>query len=177
MHIFIKKYFNSFIIKDMKIELATSKNINRILKIYESAKKFMESQGNHQWHAGYPGFKLVKAEIKKKELYVVKDNDVIVAVFAFTLGVDHTYLNIKGKWLNDEPYGTIHRLAKEKEAKGVLKEVVDYCFTKTNNIRIDTKYSNKAMISKLLNLGFKECGIIVLDNGEDRIAYQKVKGE
>jgi hypothetical protein len=177
MHISIKYYFNSFIIKDMKIELATSKNINRILKIYESAKKFMESQGNHQWHAGYPGFKMVKAEIKKKELYVVKDEDnEIAAVFAFILGVDHTYLKIDGKWLNDEPYGTIHRLAKVKETKGILKFVVDYCFSLTDNIRIDTKETNKAMISKLLELGFSKCGIIVLDNGEDRIAFQKIKG-
>jgi len=161
----------------MEIINATFKDLNRILKIYESAKKFMDAQCNFQWHAGYPGFKLIKEEIKKKELYIVKDGNAIVGVFAFILGVDHTYLSINGEWLNDEPYGTIHRLAKEEFAKGVLKEVVDFCFTKTNNIRIDTKYSNKTMISKLLNLGFRECGIIVLDNGEDRIAYQKIKGE
>jgi len=161
----------------MEIINATFKDLNRVLKIYESAKKFMDSQYNFQWHAGYPGFKLIKEEIKKKELYIVKDNGVIAGVFAFILGVDHTYLNINGKWLNNEPYGTIHRLAKEGFAKGVLKEVVDFCFTETNNIRIDTKFSNKTMITKLLNLGFKECGIIVLDNGEDRIAYQKIKGE
>jgi len=161
----------------MEIINATFKDLNRILKIYESAKKFMDAQSNFQWRAGYPGFKLIKEEIKRKELYVVKDNNLIVGVFALILGIDHTYLNINGKWLNDEPYGTIHRLAKEVFAKGVLKEVVDFCFTKTNNIRIDTKHSNKTMINKLLNLGFKECGIIVLDNGEDRIAYQRIKGE
>ncbi|MFA7222620.1 MAG: N-acetyltransferase [Bacilli bacterium] len=159
----------------MEILLATSKNINRILKIYESAKKFMESEHNHQWHAGYPGFKMVKAEIKKKELYVIKDKDVIVGVFAFIIGVDHTYLKIDGAWLNDEPYGTIHRLAKIGEAKGILEAALNFCLTKVDNIRIDTKDTNISMNNKLLSIGFKRTGIIKIDNGEDRIAYQFVK--
>lgn len=159
----------------MKIYLATSKDINRIMSIYKSAKLYMSIEHNYQWHDGYPGFKLIKQEIKDKELFVVKNDEYVVGCFALILGIDHTYLNIDGKWLNDEPYGTIHRLAKDEHAKGVLQAAVDFAFTKTKNIRIDTKNTNITMDAKLLAIGFKKCGIIKIDNGEDRVAYQMIK--
>jgi len=163
----------------MKIRNATFKDLNRIERIYLDARKYMESEGNFQWHQGYPSFKLLKNSILSKDLYVVTDdeNAQVLAVFALIGGIDPTYLKIDGKWLNDEPYVTIHRLAKIKEAKGILKVVIEFSLTKANNIRIDTKDTNKTMRKKLLDNGFIECGIILIDNGEERIAYQCVKEE
>ncbi len=40
--------------------------------------------------------------------------------FAFILGEDPTYQQIDGAWLNDQPYGTIHRIAGNGKIKGTF---------------------------------------------------------
>ena len=51
---------------------------------------------------------------------------------------------------------------------------VDELEKKYKNLRIDTHEDNIPMRSFLLKHGFVECGIIYLENGEERIAYHKV---
>ena len=94
-------------------------------------------------------------------------------VFAFFLGEDPTYLYIKnGNWISDEPYGTIHRIASDGAVSGVVKMAVDYSKNIISNIRIDTHENNKTMQHILAELGFSKCGIIYIEDGTSRIAYQ-----
>jgi RimJ/RimL family protein N-acetyltransferase len=55
-----------------------------------------------------------------------------------------------------------------------MEAVLEFCFSKTDNIRIDTHDDNKTMQHILLKNGFTYCGIIYLKNGDERLAYQKV---
>ena len=59
-------------------------------------------------------------------------------------------------------------------AKGVLKAAVEFAKLQVSNIRIDTHEDNIVMQTALSKLGFKRCGIIYLENGDPRIAYQLV---
>ena len=94
-------------------------------------------------------------------------------MFAFILGEDPTYSYIEnGNWLSDKPYGTIHRIAGDGTVSGVVKTAVDYCRETIKNIRIDTHENNKTMQHVLGKLGFSKCGIIYLEDGSPRIAYQ-----
>lgn len=93
-------------------------------------------------------------------------------MFALILGEDVTYKYIEGKWLNNFPYGTIHRIASKQKVKGILRAAVSYGSRYTNNIRIDTHKDNKVMQHLLEKLQFRKCGIIYLLNGDPRIAYQ-----
>jgi hypothetical protein len=45
----------------------------------------------------------------------------------------------------------------------------------SGNIRIDTHRDNVPMLSLLDKSGFERCGIIYLKNGDERIAFQKIK--
>ena len=94
----------------------------------------------------------------------------IIGVFVYFKGNDPTYDKIDGKWLDDEEYGVIHRIA--SCGKGVFSECVDWCLNQHHNIRIDTHKDNKIMQHLLSKHGFSYCGIIWLEDGSERLAYQ-----
>jgi hypothetical protein len=102
------------------------------------------------------------------------DDGHIAAAFIFIIGDDPTYTVIEnGKWLNDKPYGVIHRLASDGTQKGIADFCINWCFNKINNLRVDTHADNKVMQSILKKQNFKYCGIIYTHNGTARLAFQK----
>jgi hypothetical protein len=156
----------------MIIRKAQINDLERILEIYDLARAYMRANGNHkQWPVGTPAKETLVDDIAKGQLYVGED-DIIRFVFAYIPGEDPTYGYIEGAWLNDEPYATIHRIASDGSVKGVLRQVVSFIKRDISNIRIDTHEDNKTMQRTILNNGFKRCGIIYLENGDPRIAYQ-----
>jgi len=88
---------------------------------------------------------------------------------------DSTYTKINGAWLSDAPYSVIHRIARAKNAKGIGAFCINWCLEKAKNIRIDTHKDNAPMLKLLDNLGFTYCGIIWLENGDERLAFQKIE--
>ena len=156
------------------IRKAQKIDIDIIMHIYDKARKFMKSTGNpNQWKDDYPKKELLLKDIESNNLYVITDEiNVPHAVFYFYIGEDPTYKVIKkGNWLNDKPYGVIHRIASDGFSHGILKECVNYCKNFSSEIRIDTHNDNNVMQSALEKIGFIHCGIINLSNGEERIAY------
>lgn len=152
-------------------------DIPDILKIFVSAREFMRVNNNlSQWNDSYPGESDIINDINKGVSYVGIDSEgEIVMTFAFIKGEDPTYNNIyEGNWINNEEYGTIHRIASNGKVRGVLKAACDYCFSQTGNIRIDTYKDNYPMLRALKNLGFVRCGIINCRDGSPRIAFQKI---
>lgn len=161
---------------NIEIRQGSFEDIESILSIYNSARKFMRANNNYsQWNDIYPGKEDVIKDIQEGWSFVGIDEDgEIVMTFAFIKGNDPTYNIIKdGNWLNDEPYGTIHRIASSGKTKDVLKSATEYCFKKTSNIRIDTHHDNIPMLKALSKLGFQKCGIIYCRDGSPRIAFQK----
>lgn len=157
----------------MKIRHADKKDLPAILEIFDSAKKYMRANGNlTQWTGNYPNEEVLENDINKNQLYVVCDeNNILCGVFAFIVGEDVTYKNIEGSWLNDEPYGTIHRIASNGRVRGIMNMCIDYCKTKCTNIRIDTHEDNTIMQKLILKNNFKYCGIIYIADGSPRLAY------
>lgn len=162
---------------EFKISRAETVDLEEILGIYSDAREFMRQNGNSgQWQYTYPDIDTVKEDIAQRNLYKVTDNGKILAVFFFRIGEDETYIKIyNGSWLNQNPYGAIHRVAVSKDAhgRGIAKICFDYCFEIINNIKIDTHRDNIPMQKALLKSGFKECGIIYLKNGDSRVAFQR----
>ena len=98
----------------------------------------------------------------------------IVAVFYFNVEEEQDYSKIDGSWLNDKPYGVIHRIARGAQGKGTGAFCIEWCFSQYPNIRIDTHKDNKVMLDLLKKLGFEYCGIIWLTTtGDERMAFQK----
>lgn len=171
--------FNVQKMKDrITIRRGTFDDIQSILSIYESARKFMRANNNmSQWINGYPNVENVKNDIENGNCFVGENNQgELVLAFAFIKGEDPTYKVIReGNWLNEDPYGTIHRLGSNGKTRGVLKISCEYCFREVENIRIDTHKDNKPMLNALNNLGFEKCGEIICSDGTPRIAFQKTK--
>lgn len=161
----------------MLVRKAVESDYNRIMEIYENARLFMAETGNpHQWgDLGYPYPDLIKEDIEKQRLLVITENETVEGVFFWSLGVDPTYVKIDGQWLNDKPYGVIHRIAGSGKVKGILKTAVEYGLQFSDNIKIDTHVDNKVMQSALEKLGFKYCGMVYLPHGVWMKAYQLSK--
>lgn len=149
-------------------------DLDEIEKIFIHARKQMKESGNpSQWGENRPSMELVKKAISDGNSYVVLNNGKITATFAYIIGIEPTYLDIEGVWLNDKPYGTIHRIASLNEVKGIFDFVIEYVSGYHADIRIDTHRDNKTMLHLIEKNGFERCGIIIVDDGTERIAFQK----
>ena len=149
----------------------------RIMQVFASAKGIMRASGNDsQWSDGYPSMETVKADVERGGGYVVEDDGLIVAYFALLPSPEPTYGHIyNGAWIDDSsPYHVVHRMASVPEAHGIFRSIIDYCFTVGNNIRIDTHRDNSIMQHNILKHGFRYCGIILLANGDERLAFQRI---
>lgn len=160
----------------MEIRCAHIEELDEIKEIYNKAKSFMDNSGNAgQWINDYPQKSLLKSDIENESLFVCLNENKIVAVFCFFVGIEPTYDEIfDGEWLNDEPYGVIHRIAVAEHKKGIASFCIKWCLQKFYNIKIDTHENNIPMQKTILKNGFKYCGIIKKPDGSRRLAYQSI---
>lgn len=159
--------------KNEEILLACEKDLDRLLEIYEIAKAYMRKSGNtKQWNGAYPDRETLREDIAHERLYVYKTNGEIHGVFVLLLEEETTYRHIEGgQWLNEEPYGTIHRIASDGTVKGIFEKCLHFCREKIDNLRVDTHHDNHTMQYLAEKHGFRKCGVIYLKNGDPRIAY------
>ena len=160
----------------MNIRQTRQEDLAEVMAMYDYARRFMQEHGNgNQWINGYPSEELISNEIKASHSFVCENEQgELVGTFCYIEGIDPTYLKIyEGEWLNDEPYGFIHRMATVRGRRGVASYCLDWCFQQSGNIRVDTHRNNIPMQKVLERNGYKRCGIIYLKNGDERIAFQK----
>ena len=160
-----------------QIRSARPGDIPAIMPVLEAAKGIMRATGNmNQWVDGYPSEAVVAEDIARGEGYVVEDDGAIVAYFAFIPSPEPTYARIfGGAWLDDTlPYYVVHRIGSVPRSHGVFRSVMDWCFSRTGNLRIDTHRDNTLMQHCILGYGFRYCGIIYLASGDERLAYQRL---
>lgn len=159
----------------MEIRKAEFTDLPRMMKIYAAAQDYMRQHGNHsQWAGGYPSEEQIREDIVAGESWLCVEDGEILGVFCFFTHNDPTYDVIyEGSWLNDEPYGVIHRIAVAKHRRGVASFCYEFALSQCPNLRIDTHRDNVPMQRSLEKNGFHRCGIIHLQNGDPRIAFQK----
>lgn len=162
----------------MHIRHTTKEDLPRLLEIYAIARQFMAANGNpDQWKTHKPAPERVAQDIEEQINFVgVDDAGIIRVVFVFFTDPEPTYSYIEnGKWLNDAPYGTIHRVATDGTVHGAMGEIVSFCCQTIGNLRIDTHENNIPMQKALAKNGFRKCGTIYLEDGDSRIAFQKTE--
>lgn len=158
------------------IRPARPSDIDRLMEIFDAARRFMASSGNaNQWVNGYPQRELIASEIAVGHCFACENGDGrVVGTFCFIEGPDPTYLDIRdGQWLDDAPYWVIHRLASDGSERGVANACLGWSLRQHPNIRIDTHADNRVMQNILSGNGFIRCGIILTHDGTPRIAYQR----
>ena len=167
----------------MKLKKAKTTDINAIMKIIADAQQYLASLNIDQWQDGYPTEEQIILDIENKDSYIITNNDnQIIGTTVFTTKTEPTYLKIDGGWLtkDDSKYGVIHRLAVDDNYRnlGLAKYVFYQCEEKLiqaeiKSMRIDTHRDNRGMQALLTKLGYNYCGVILLESGAERLAYEK----
>lgn len=168
----------------MKIIPATPNDLNDILEAIRSAQGYLKKQHIDQWQDDYPNEHILIRDIQNGESYLVKnDEDETIGTTMFSLRPEPTYKVIEGKWLTatSATYGVIHRMAviDRFRGKGFSSFVFNYFENlliekNTGSMRIDTHQDNKLMQAVLTKRGYQYCGVIQLDSGSLRLAFEKV---
>ena len=150
------------------------------MEIYELARRFMASHGNpYQWgFNNWPPEALILEDIEGGRSYVCENEaGRITGTFFFIQGpdIEPTYRNITdGRWLDDSPYGVVHRIASDVTEKGTGAFCLEWAYEQCGHLRIDTHGDNKIMQNLLEKLGFVHCGTIYVEKDNDpRLAYEK----
>jgi len=162
---------------------AKEADLDAIMDIVEAAKAYFQAQGIPQWQDGYPNKENFISDRKKGCSYVLEENGKVIGTMAVFFEGEPTYRTIyKGKWLSEDlPYAAIHRVAVDADRKGkglagkMVEEVVKMCKERgICSIKNDTHRLNDSMQHMLEKNGFTRCGVIYLENGEERIAFERI---
>ena len=90
--------------------------------------------------------------------------------------IEPTYQQIEnGKWIGNNAYGVVHRLAGDSSVKGIGKFCLDWAYQQCGHLRVDTHGDNIIMQNLLKKIGFTYCGTIyVATDNSPRLAYEKL---
>ena len=159
-----------------EIRPAEFSDLPRILEIYAGARAFMRASGNpNQWGDTHPAEHYLREDIPLRRLYVCCDGGDILAVFFYEQGIDPCYVHIEdGQWLNEEPYGVIHRIAVARQGKGIAGACIQWALRQCPNLRMDTHRDNLPMQRLLEKHGFVRCGTVYVGDHMASIGFHKV---
>ncbi len=164
----------------MEIRKSTLNDLDRMMAIYVRARAFMKEHGNPtQWGPNqWPPEALLRQDIQDGNSYVCVDEEgTVIGTFAFFFGkdIEPTFLHISdGEWLDDSPYGVVHRIASDGSKKGTGAFCLNWAYKQCGHIRIDTHGDNIVMQNLVRKLGFVQCGtIFVKQDPYPRLAYEK----
>ncbi len=168
----------------MRIIESKTEDLQQILSIISDAQRYLASQNIDQWQDGYPNKERILLDIENQESFVLIDEiNQISATAMFTSKPEPTYKNIDGNWLTstESVYGVVHRIAirNENRGKGYAKYIITYFEHKLkektiDSMRIDTHEDNLGMQNLLKKLNYTYCGVIYLENGDKRLAFEKL---
>ena len=168
----------------MKIRKSTEADTERIMEIYSYARMQMAKNGNpNQWGpTNWPPVELICRDIRAGNSYVCEnDAGEVAGTFYFTSGkdIEPTYRTISdGTWLDESPYGVVHRIAADGSEKGIGTFCLNWAFDQCGHLRVDTHGDNKVMQNLLTKLGFVHCGTIYVEEDDyPRLAYENTEGD
>lgn len=169
----------------MQFRKAAETDIDKILKIIGQAQAYLKEHGINQWQNNYPNVQTIQKDIADGCNYVLLENNQIVATAAISFAGEKTYASIyEGQWKTNRNYAVIHRIAVDSQQKGrgvaseMIKQAERLCLENDRySIKIDTHEKNQSMQRLLQKNSFQYCGIIYLEDGSKRIAFEKLLKE
>ena len=154
------------------IRPATTNDLDLLEEMLINARNYMHTHGNTtQWSGSYPSRTDLEWHIHLKDLYVIEMNGEVEFAFVYAQIEEPNYLNIKGKWLNENPYAVIHLVFSRMRRSHLGNQMMEYVKNQNDDIRIDTHADNISMNRLIQNNGFQYTGIIYVEDGTPRNAY------
>jgi GNAT superfamily N-acetyltransferase len=139
-----------------------------------------KKDGSNQWQDGYPNPDVVQKDIESGHGFVLVEGETIIGYSAVIMNDEPAYDNIEGKWLTNEDFVVIHRVALSEQhlGKGLAKIIIGYIEdfalqNKIYSVKADTNFDNIPMMKIFKNLGYTLCGEVFF-RGSPRKAYEKV---
>ena len=169
----------------MEIRKTQRQDWEAVLGVYEEAKRYFRKEGICQWQDGYPNRESLEKDCRDGISYVVEEEGQVIATAAVSFGRDKSYDAIyEGNWISREKeYGIVHRIAvlEKKKGQGIAGRILQWaeemcCSLGARYIRIDTHEDNISMQRLLEKSGYQRCGIIYLEDGSGRAAFEKEIG-
>lgn len=168
----------------MNIRKTTTADISALMTIFEEARGTIAKLGINQWQNGYPNREVIEEDIAAGRSYLVEVNNTVCGTFALIDDGEPTYDKIyNGCWLTGDhgEYVAIHRvaIAVASRGTGISTAILGYAAEEARrlnrqSIRIDTHEGNVVMRRMLEKHGLSYCGVIYLESGDPRVAYEKV---
>ena len=166
----------------MRIRMTRAEELGEAMDIYARAREFMAAHGNpSQWGpTKWPPRDLVAQDIARGKSRVCEaENGRIAAVFFYDFGerIDPCYDCIyEGAWLDDGPYGVVHRIASAGIVAGAGTACLEWALEQSGHLRIDTHGDNYVLQNLLRKLGFSQRGIIyVQEDDAPRLAFERLR--
>ena len=157
----------------VKIRPAQERELDALYALYAHARAFMAKNGNPtQWGQNRPSDLRIRQDVEQGIGYVLEEEGRVLAAFALADGPEPTYAEICGAWKRDVPYGVIHRVACAEHGRGLAGQCIAFCKERYDSLRIDTHENNHPMRALVAKCGFAYCGVIRIENGDERYAYQ-----
>lgn len=157
----------------MSFRKASEEDMDRVREILDGARKYMAAEGNEtQWGEQYPIMELAQRDMENGNMYVEEIDGQVEGLFVLVIGDEPNYEHIDGSWKDDSTYGTLHRVASSGKYGGFFNRALQFALTKTGHIRIDTHKNNITMRRLIESNFFQYCGIIMVEDGSPRLAYE-----
>lgn len=167
----------------MKLRKATLADGPAVAALYREAQAFLAAQGIDQWQDGYPNEETFQEDVARGESWVLEDEGQVVATACLGLGREPTYDTIyQGAWGTEAPeYAFLHRIAVSGACKG--KGAPSWFFRELERqarerclpcLRGDTHRENKIMQRVMEKNGLSYRGVIYLEDGGERLAFEKL---
>lgn len=161
------------------VRRAVEGDLPRMTEVFEAARRYMAANGNPtQWGSSSPDIKLVVNDISRGDSYVIEDEKGrIIATFALMTMPDHHYTFITDGpgWIyTTRPYMALHRVATDGSARGIMPLIFAWASSCCDHLRIDTHADNATMLRCIDRAGFSFRGIVTMDDGTPRRAFQRI---
>lgn len=164
----------------MELRLANREDVPEIARLYDLARESLRVMGVEQWQDGYPNGEDALADIEAGHGYVLTEDGRVEAFACLAFGTEPTYEVIEdGSWLGQGEYGFLHRVTVDPVLKG--RGAAGLFFDELKRqaaergvgaIRGDTHRDNLPMQRVMAKNGLKLRGIIHVEDGTERLAYE-----
>ncbi|MGI6140515.1 MAG: GNAT family N-acetyltransferase [Caldicoprobacterales bacterium] len=166
----------------MLLRKSTPDDLTGIMDIIKQAQTYMNENGIDQWQDNYPDENVISNDIKNCYSYVLVEKGILIGTAAVLFDGEKTYDSIHdGEWLTSGKYAAVHRVAVSSAyrntgaAAAMMKHIEQLCVqNEVYSIKIDTHEDNLPMRKFLGKCGFQYCGIIYLEDGSKRLAFEKL---
>lgn len=168
----------------MNIRRTTPADLPAIERLYEAARASLREMGVDQWQTGnYPSAKDAETDMTAGTSYVLEDAGEVLGVACIAFGREPTYETVfEGGWeASPAEYGFLHRIAIAPRAKG--KNAAGLFFDELKRqarereitvLRCDTHRDNLPMQHALQKNGFVRRGVIFVEDGSERLAFEQI---